>query len=153
MKEIWKYACIGLIVLLIGIFSMSMYTQNKLKDRIIELQEQAPTVVEKEIHDTIQFDSVHVKWKTKHDTTEFVIRDTFEVADTIFIVQTEKCPLDTFSVNERYQDDTIDATINLEGRGVYEKTFIDSISLDYTIKQIEKKKKCCWLRRIFCGCE
>lgn len=153
MKDLWKYVSLFLVVLLAGILFVHYQTQSKLQDKIIELQEQAPIVVEKYVHDTIQFDSVQIKWRTKHDTTNFVIRDTFSVADTIFIVQTEKCPLDTFSVNERYQDDTIDATINLEGRGVYEKTFIDSISLDYTIKQIEKKRKCNWWRRIFCGCE
>ena len=153
MKSNWKYACVGLIVLLVGIFSVSMYTQNKLKDKIIELQEQAPIVVEKEIHDTIYFDSIQVKWKTKYDTTEFIIRDTFAVADTIFIVQTEKCPLDSFYVDERYTDSIIDANIKIEGRGPYEKVFIDSVSLDYKIMKQEVKKKCCWLRRIFCGCE
>ena len=155
MKSIWKYVSIGLIVLLIGVFTISMHTQNKLKDKIIELQEQTPTVVEKEIHDTIQFDSVIVKWKTKHDTTEFVTRDTLYNNDTVFIVQTEKCSLDTFSVNEEYKDSIIDATIKIEGRGVYEKTYIDSLTLDYNINTevLIPKKKCNWWRKFWCGCE
>ena len=155
MKSIWKYISIGLIVLLVGVFSISMYTQNQLKDRIIELQEQRPDTTYVQVHDTIQFDSVIVKWKTKHDTAKFVVRDTFSVADTVFIVQTEKCSLDTFSVNEEYKDSIIDATIKIEGRGVYEKTFIDSLFLDYNINTevLIPKKKCCWLKRIFCGCD
>lgn len=155
MKEIWKYISIGLIVLLVGVFSVNMITQNKLKDRIIALQEQRPDTTYVQVHDTIQFDSVIVKWKTKHDTANFVVRDTFAVADTIFIVQTEKCPLDSFNVNEEYKDSIIDATIKIEGRGPYEKVFIDSLSLDYNINTevLVPKKPCCWLRRLFCGCD
>ena len=155
MKSIWKYMSIGLIVLLVGVFSISMYTQNQLKDRIIELQDQRPDTTYVEIHDTVQFDSVIVKWRTKHDTTEFVTRDTLYNNDTVFIVQTEKCSLDTFSVNEEYKDSIIDATIKIEGRGPYEKVFIDSLSLDYNINTevLIPKKPCCWLRRLFCGCD
>lgn len=155
MKEIWKYISIGLIVLLVGVFSVSMYTQNQLKDRIIELQEQRPDTTYVEIHDTVQFDSVIVKWKTKTKNDSIYVLDTFLVNDTVTIVKEKICSLDTFSVNEEYKDSIIDATIKIEGRGVYEKTFIDSLFLDYNINTevLIPKKKCCWLRRLFCGCD
>lgn len=153
MKDLWKYMTIFLGLLLIGSSLVTLHTQSKLQNKIIELQEQAPIVVEKYVHDTITFDSVQIKWRTKHDTAKFVTRDTLYSSDTVFIVQTEKCALDTFSVNERYQDSTIDATVNLKGRGVYEKTFVDSMSLDYTIKQTEVKKNCCWIKRLFGCCD
>lgn len=155
MKEIWKYISIGLIVLLVGIFSVSMYTQNQLKDKIIELQEQRPDTTYVEIHDTIQFDSVIVKWKTKTKNDSIYVLDTFLVNDTVTIVKEKICSLDTFSVNEEYKDSIIDATIKIEGRGVYEKTFIDSLFLDYNINTevLIPKKKCNWWRKFWCGCE
>ena len=155
MKEIWKYISIGLIVLSVGVFSVSMYTQNQLKDKIIELQEQRPDTTYVEVHDTIQFDSVIVKWKTKTKNDSIYVLDTFLVNDTVTIVKEKICSLDTFSVNEEYKDSIIDATIKIEGRGVYEKTFIDSLFLDYNINTevLIPKKKCCWLKRIFCGCD
>ena len=154
MKEIWKYISIGLIVLLVGVFSISMYTQNQLKDRIIALQDQRPDTTYVEVHDTIQFDSVVVKWKTKTKNDSIYVLDTFLVNDTVTIVKEKICSLDTFSVNEEYKDSIIEATIKIEGRGVYEKTFIDSLILDYNIntEMLIPKKKCCWLRRLFCGC-
>lgn len=155
MKEIWKYISIGLIVVLIGIFSISMYTQNQLKDKIIELQEQRPDTTYVEIHDTVQFDSVIVKWKTKTKNDSIYVLDTFLVNDTVTIVKEKICSLDTFSVNEEYKDSIIDATIKIEGRGVYEKTFIDSLFLDYNINTevLIPKKKCNWWRKFWCGCE
>ena len=155
MKEIWRYISIGLIVLLVGVFSISMYTQNQLKDRIIELQDQRPDTTYVEIHDTVQFDSVIVKWKTKTKNDSIYVLDTFLVNDTVTIVKEKICSLDTFSVNEEYKDSIIDATIKIEGRGVYEKTYIDSLTLDYNINTevLIPKKKCCWLRRLFCGCD
>ena len=155
MKEIWKYISIGLIVLLVGVFSISMYTQNQLKDRIIALQEQRPDTTYVEIHDTVQFDSVIVKWKTKTKNDSIYVLDTFLVNDTVTIVKEKICSLDTFSVNEEYKDSIIDATIKIEGRGVYEKTYIDSLTLNYNINTevLIPKKKCCWLRRLFCGCD
>ena len=154
MKSIWKYISIGLIVLLVGVFSVSMYTQNELKDRIIELQDQRPDTTYVEVHDTIQFDSVIVKWKTKTKNDSIYVLDTFIVNDTVTIVKEKICSLDTFSVNEEYKDSIIEATIKIEGRGIYEKTFIDSLILDYNINTevLIPKKKCCWLKRIFCGC-
>ena len=155
MKEIWKYISIGLIVLLVGVFSISMYTQNQLKDRIIALQEQRPDTTYVEIHDTVQFDSVIVKWKTKTKNDSIYVLDTFLVNDTVTIVKEKICSLDTFSVNEEYKDSIIEATIKIEGRGVYEKTYIDSLTLNYNINTevLIPKKKCCWLRRLFCGCD
>lgn len=154
MKSIWKYISICLIVLLVGIFSISMYTQNQLKDRIIELQNQRPDTTYVQVHDTVQFDSVIVKWKTKTKNDSIYVLDTFLVNDTITIVKEKICSLDTFSVNEEYKDSIIEATIKIEGRGIYEKTFIDSLILDYNINTevLIPKKKCCWLKRIFCGC-
>lgn len=154
MKSIWKYVSIGLIVLLIGIFSISMYTQNKLKDRIIELQENIPDTTYVEVHDTIQFDSVIVKWKTR------TIKDTLIASDTIwndsivivnnFIEQ----PIDTFSSDISYNDSVINSNIHIVGRGVYEKTYIDSLTLDYNINTevLIPKKKCNWWRKFWCGC-
>ena len=153
MKDIWKYIALFLTLVILGGSLVTMHNHSKLQDKIIELQEQAPIVVEKYVHDTIQFDSVQIKWRTKHDTAKYVIVDTFYHDTTITIVKEKIMHLDSFSVNERYQDSTIDATVNIQGRGIYENTYIDSISLDYTIKQIEKKRKCSWWRKIFCGCD
>lgn len=155
MKSIWKYVSIGLIVLLIGIFSISMYTQNQLKDRIIELQENIPDTTFVEVHDTIQFDSVVVKWKTR------TIKDTLVASDTIwndsivivnnFIEQ----PIDTFSSDISYNDSVINSNIHIVGRGVYDKTFIDSLRMEYNINTevLIPKKKCNWWRKFWCGCE
>ena len=155
MKSIWKYVSIGLIVLLIGIFSISMYTQNKLKDRIIELQETIPDTTFVEVHDTVTFDSIVMKWRTKYDTTETYVVDTFYSHDTTIIIKEKIMQPDTFSVSSRWSDSTIDANIYIQGTGIQEKTTIDSVALDYKyIKQeLVPKKHCCWLRRIFCGCD
>lgn len=155
MKSIWKYVSIGLFVLLIGIFSISMYTQNQLKDRIIELQENIPDTTFVEVHDTIQFDSVIVKWKTR------TIKDTLIASDTIwndsivivnnFIEQS----IDTFSSDISYNDSVINSNIHIVGRGVYEKTFIDSLRMEYNINTevLIPKKKCNWWRKFWCGCD
>lgn len=155
MKDVWKYIALFLTLIILGGSLVTMHKQSKLQDKIIELQEMTPDTIQVNHHDTIYFDSVQVKWKTKHDTAKFIIRDTFSVADTVIIVQTEKCPLDSFSVNERYQDSIIDAIVNIQGRGVYEKTFIDSLSLDYNIntEALIPKKKCCWIKRLFGCCD
>lgn len=155
MKSIWKYVSIGLIVLLVGVFSVSMYTQNELKDRIIELQNQRPDTTYVQVHDTVQFDSVIVKWRTKTKNDSIYVLDTFLVNDTITIVKEKIFSLDTFSVNEEYKDSIIDATIKIEGRGVYEKTYIDSLFLDYNINTevLIPKKKCNWWRKFWCGCD
>lgn len=155
MKDIWKFVAITILILsLIGTL-FSLKTESELKDKIIELQEKIPDTIQINHTDTIYFDSVVVKWKTSQDTTEFIIRDTFLVNDTVTIVQTEICPLDSFSVNETYQDSIIEANVYIEGRGVYEKTFLDTMNLRYKIntEALVPKKKCCWLRRIFCRCE
>lgn len=155
MKDIWKYIALFLTLVILGGSLVTMHNQSKLQDKIIELQESIPDTIQVNHHDTIYFDSIQVKWRTKHDTTNNVIYDTFYHNDTITIVKEKIIPLDTFSVNEKYQDSIIDATVNIQGRGVYEKTFIDSLSLDYNIntEALVPKKKCCWLRRIFCGCQ
>lgn len=155
MKSIWKYVCIGLIVALLGMFTISMITQNKLKDRIIELQEQVPDTTFVEVHDTIQFDSVVLKWKTKTIKDSLFVYDTFYVNDTITIVKEKILQPDTFSVTSRWIDSTIDASIFIKGTGIQEKTTIDSVSLDYRYikEELTPKKKCCWLKRIFCDCD
>lgn len=155
MKDLWKYVSLFLALLFVGTLFVNFHSKTQLQNKIIELQEQAPIVVEKYVHDTIQFDSVQIKWrtKTKVDTVSSV--DTLVHNDTIFInttsvVQEEPVP---FSFTTSHQDSTITANIYVEGKGVHEKTSIDSISLDYTIKQTVKKRKCNWWRRIFCGCD
>lgn len=155
MKDIWKYIALFLTLVILGGSLVTMHNQTKLQDKIIELQEMTPDTIQVNHHDTIYFDSIQVKWKTKHDTTNNVIYDTFYHNDTITIVKEKICSLDTFSVNERYQDSIIDATVNIQGRGVYEKTFIDSLSLDYNINTdaLVPKKKCCWLKRLFGCCD
>lgn len=155
MKSIWKYVSIGLIVLLVGVFSISMYTQNQLKDRIIELQEQRPDTTYVEVHDTIQFDSIQIKWRTRHENDTTYILDTLIVNDTTIIIKEKIMQPDTFYVEENYQDSVIDATVKIQGRGIVDKTYIDSLSLNYNINTevLIPKKKCCWLKRIFCGCD
>lgn len=155
MKSIWKYICIGLIVALMGMFTISMITQNKLKDRIIELQENIPDTTFVEVHDTIQFDSVVLKWKTKTIKDSLFVYDTFYVNDTITIVKEKILQPDTFSVTSRWIDSTIDASIFIKGTGIQEKTTIDSVSLDYKYikEELTPKKKCCWLKRLFGCCD
>lgn len=155
MKSIWKYICIGLIVALMGMFTVSMITQNKLKDRIIALQDNIPDTTFVEVHDTVTFDSIILKWKTKTEHDTLVNLDTLKINDTIIILKEIESVPDSFSTTSRYLDSSIDATIHIEGRGVYEKTFIDSVALDYKYikEELTPKKRCCWLKRIFCGCQ
>lgn len=155
MKSIWKYVSIGLIVLLVGVFSVSMYTQNELKDRIIELQSQRPDTTYVQVHDTIQFDSVIVKWKTRTVKDTLVASDTVWNDSIIIVNNFIEQPVDTFSSDISYNDSVINSNIHIVGRGVYEKTFIDSLRMDYNINTevLIPKKKCCWLRKIFCGCD
>lgn len=155
VKSIWKYLTLGLFISLLGVFTISMITQNKLKDRIIELQENIPDTTFVEVHDTIVFDSVVLKWKTKHDTTEIYTLDTFIVNDTVTVIKEKIMQPDTFQTSSRWIDSTIDATIFIQGTGIKEKTTIDSVALDYKYikEELTPKKKCCWLRKIFCGCD
>ena len=155
MKSIWKYICIGLIVALMGMFTISMITQNKLKDRIIELQENIPDTTFVEVHDTVTFDSIILKWKTRTEHDTLINLDTLKINDTIIILKEIESVPDSFSTTSRYLDSSIDATIHIEGRGVYEKTFIDSVALDYKYikEELVPKKHCCWLKKIFCGCD
>lgn len=155
MKSIWKYVSIGLIVLLFGIFSISMYTQNKLKDRIIELEEQRPDTTYVEVHDTIQFDSVIVKWKTRTVTDTLVASDTIWNDSIVIVNNYIEQPIDTFSSDISYNDSVINSNIHIVGRGVYEKTYIDSLTLDYNINTevLIPKKKCNWWKKFWCGCD
>lgn len=155
MKSIWKYVSIGLIVLLVGIFTISMHTQNQLKDRIIELQDQRPDTTFVEVHDTIQFDSVIVKWKTRTVTDTLVASDTIWNDSIIIVNNFIEQPIDTFSSDISYNDSVINSSIHIVGRGVYEKTFIDSLRMEYNINTevLIPKKKCNWWRKFWCGCE
>lgn len=155
MKSIWKYISIGLIVLLVGVFSISMYTQNELKDRIIELQNQRPDTTYVQVHDTIQFDSVIVKWKTRTVKDTLVASDTVWNDSIIIVNNFIEQPVDTFSSDISYNDSVINSNIHVVGRGVYEKTFIDSLRMDYNINTevLIPKKKCNWWRKFWCGCD
>lgn len=168
MKDLWKYISLTLGLALIGVVLFSLVTTSKLKDKVIACQESTPSIEYVEVHDTISVEKSVIQWKTrtKHDTVETIdyskcnhslehILDTSNNIDTIIIVKEILSPLDSFYVNERMADSNIDATIHIEGRGVLERTFIDSVSLDYRFvqQQIIPKKRCCWLRRIFCGCD
>lgn len=155
MKDFWKYVALFLTLVILGGSLVTMHNHSKLQDKIIELQEMTPDTVHVNHHDTIYFDSIQVKWRTQHDTAKYVIYDTFYHNDTITIVKEKIMCLDTFSVNERYQDSIIDATVNIQGRGIYENTFIDSLSFDYNINTdaLVPKKKCCWIKRLFGCCD
>ncbi len=155
MKSFYKYVAIILTVLLIGITSVSLYTQNILKDKIIELQENIPDTTYVEVHDTIVFDSIVLKWKTRHDTTETYITDTLINHDTVTIIKEKIMQPDTFQTTSRWTDSIIDATIFIQGTGIPQNTTLDSISLDYLINTevLIPKKKCCWLKRLFGCCQ
>ncbi len=155
MKSFYKYVAIILTVLLIGITSVSLYTQNILKDKIIELQENIPDTTYVEVHDTIVFDSIVLKWKTRHDTTETYITGTLIKHDTVTIIKEKIMQPDTFQTTSRWTDSIIDATIFIQGTGIPQNTTLDSISLDYLINTevLIPKKKCCWLKRLFGCCQ
>ena len=155
MKSIWKYICIGLIVALIGMFTISMNTQNKLKDRIIELQENIPDTTFVEIIDTVYFDKPVVKWKTRTEYDTVTTSDTLWCDSIVVVNNYIERPIDTFSVEISKEDSVLDATINIEGRGVFDKTFIDGVRMDYKIhtEVLIPKKKCNWWKRFWCGCE
>ena len=144
MKSVWKYVSIGLIVLLIGLFTTSMITQNKLKDRIIELQENIPDTVYTTLTDTITIDSVVVKWKTNVRTDTLVSSDTIWTDSIIVVNNFIEPTVDTFSSDISYNDSVINSNIHIVGRGVFEKTFIDSLKMDYKIdtEVLVPKKKC-----------
>ena len=155
MKDFWKYVALFLTLVILGGSLVTMHNHSKLQDKIIELQEMTPDTIQVNHHDTIYFDSVQIKWRTRHDTAKYVVRDTFYHNDTITIVKEKIMCLDTFSVNDRYQDSIIDATVNIKGRGVYENTFIDSLNLQYNIntEALVPKKRCCWIKRLFGCCD
>ena len=151
MKSIWKYICIGLIVALLGMFTISMITQNKLKDRIIECQNQHPDIEYVYLTDTIEVNKVQTKYKTVkeyvHDTTLL-----YEVDSAILEIPVH----DTFylPVEHNVYTSTLDTAgfhmkADIHYSGIEPK--LDSINYDVVIEH--KKKPCCWLRKIFCCCE
>lgn len=154
MKSIWQYISLTLGISLIGICIASFIFTNKWKDKLIECQEQLAQVEYVYVHDTVTFEKPVVHWKTKHDTTEIVTLDTLYSNDTVTIIKEISCPLDSFSVTSGYNDSVLDATVYIEGRGVNEKTFLDSIFMDYKVNTevLVPKKKCSWWRRFWCGC-
>lgn len=144
-----------LLGLLAGTILTSVLVQNKLKDKIIELQNQDPVIEYVEVRDTITVEKPVVQWKTKYSKDTIVTLDTLSLNDTIIILKEVESVPDTFSSISRCIDSNLDATITIQGRGVYEKTFIDSVSLDYRYikEELKPKKKCSWWRRFWCGCD
>lgn len=151
VKSIWKYLTLGLFVALLGVFTISMFTQNKLKDKIIECQNQHPDTEYVYVTDTITVDKVITKYKTNkefvHDTTIM-----FEVDSTVIEVPVH----DTFylPVEHNVYTSTLDTAgfhmkADIHYSGIEPK--LDSINYDVLIDH--KKKSCCWLRKLFCGCE
>ena len=151
----YKYIAIILAALLIGITSVCLYTESKLKDKIIELQEQVPDTTYVEVIDTIYFNKPVVKWKTKTEYDTVTMSDTLWCDSIVVVNNYIERPLDTFSVEISKEDSVLDATINIEGRGVFERTFIDSVALNYKVhtEVLIPKKKCSWWRRFWCGCD
>ena len=155
MNNLFKYISIGLATALIGVIIASFIFTNKWKNKLIECQaNQQPQIEYVEVHDTVTFNKPEIHWKTRYKNDTIVNLDTLYLDSLVYIYQMVESPLDSFSCNERYIDSNIDATVHIEGRGVQEKTFIDSVSLDYRYikEEIVPQKKCCWLKRIFCGC-
>lgn len=154
MKDLWKYVSLTLGLSLIGIVIMSLITTTKLKDRIIECQSQIPDTTYVEVHDTVTFEKPVVKWKTRTEYDTVTNSDTVWYDSIVVINNYIEHPIDSFSVTSSYTDSNINATINIEGRGVVDKTFIDSVSMDYKyVQQQLVPKKCCWLRRLFNKCK
>lgn len=152
VKSIWKYLTLGLFVLLLGVFTVSMFTQNKLKDRIIECEANSkPDIEYVYLTDTVEVNKVQTKYKTVkeyvHDTTLL-----YEVDSTIIEVPVH----DTFylPVEHNVYTSTLDTAgfhmkADIHYSGIEPK--LDSINYDVVIEH--KKKPCCWLKKIFCGCE
>ena len=107
VKSIWKYLTLGLFISLLGVFTISMFTQNKLKDRIIALQEQVPDTTFVEVHDTVTFDSIILKWKTRTEHDTLINLDTLKINDTIIILKEIESVPDSFSTTSRYLDSSI----------------------------------------------
>lgn len=151
MKSLYHNIAHIVTAVIIGLLLSTLLQQcSTIKELQSEI-DSTPMVTEKIIRDTVYIDKPMIKWKTKHDTTNNVIYDTIYQNDTVVITKEKIITLDTFSVNETYQDTALSATISIQGRGVYENTFIDSITLDYSYKKTEITKYCPWWRRLF-GC-
>lgn len=157
IETIYKYVIIALVGTLLGVSMISMRAIDKLNAsymksiKEIENVWQSPLIVP--YHDTVYLNVQQIQWKTKHDTAEFVIRDTFYHNDTTIIVKEKIMQPDTFLVASKYADSTIDATVHIQGTGIKEMTTIDSVSLQYKyIKKEYHRKKCCFLRKIFKKC-
>lgn len=155
MNTIWKYVSLSLGIALVGVIIASFIFTNKWKDKLIECQEQSqPQIEYVEVHDTVTFEKPVIHWKTRYKNDTLINLDTLYLNDTVIIQQIVESVPDSFSTTSRYIDSNLDAQINIIGRGIYEKTFIDSVTLDYRYikEEITPAKKCCWLKRIFCGC-
>lgn len=139
---------LSILVLVLGGISLhySRKYTNLLENPKIELKE---TIV----HDTISIEKPVIQWKTKHNNDTILTIDTLYSNDTIIIQQMIENIPDTFSTISRVTDSNLDATITIQGRGIYEKTFIDSVGLEYIFIKQEVKKNCCWLKRLFGLCK
>ena len=155
MNSIWKYLSLSLGLALIGVVIASFIFTNKWKDKLIECQNQIPDTTFVEVHDTVTFVKPEIHWKTRTEKDTVVSSDTLYLDSLVYIYQTIESPLDSFSTTSRYIDSNIDAQIYIEGRGVVDKTYIDSVALDYKYikEELTPKKKCCWLRRLFGCCD
>ena len=160
MKNFWKYATIFLIGIILGLF----FLHHNLMKRYEKSSQIEYKTVYVENRDTIYFEKPIIKWKTKTDT--IIVDSNTLKSDSLIIYQTQEnnapeetlCNEEEFYFSTFHKDSIIVANIYVEGRGVPTKTFIDSVSMDYQFiypktEIIIKKKKCSWLRKIFCGCE
>lgn len=153
MKSLYHNITHIVTAVIIGLLLSTLLQQCSTIKALQAEIDSTPMYTEKIIRDTVYIDKPIIQWKTRRDTTNNVIYDTVYHNDTITITKEKIITLDTFSVNERYQDTALSATISIQGRGVYENTFIDSITLDYSYKKTEITKYCPWWRRLFGCCD
>lgn len=160
----------GIIIFLLGIIGGLLFLHSNLIKRYEEKSSQIEyKTVYVENKDTVYFEKPEIHWKTKTKTDTIFIENSPSNAlknDSLIIYQTPEnntpdetiCNEDSFYFSTFHKDSILVANIYVEGRGVPTKTFIDNVSMDYKFTYpkteiIIEKKKCCWLKRIFCGCE
>ena len=149
MKSLYHNLIHIATAVIIGVILSTLIQQCSTIKELENQVDSSPIMTEKIIKDTIYIDHPVVQWKTKsvHDTTTTEII----VNDTVYIVSLVEPSVDSFETKVPYDDSSLNGTLTIQGRGVHEKTFIDSVQLEYTYKKTEITKYCPWWRRLF-GC-
>lgn len=154
MKNNWYYIAVFFATLCIGLFIWHEISFNRLRTGLEDCLNSTPQIEEVYVHDTVTVEKPEIHWKTRTEYDTVTTSDTVWYDSVVVINNYIDHPVDSFQTSSTISDSNIDATISIQGRGVVDRTFIDSISLDYIFKQeVIHKRKCNWWRKFWCGCD